>query len=732
MSFDATKLYELLPSLYRIRDTALGRKLLAAEGSNILENITGEEEVAGPLKSLLTIIAEQIAVLEENLEQLYDDQFIETCAGWVVPYIGALVGTRGLIPIPGAPVSQRSEVANTIAYRRRKGTASIIEQLARDVTGWNANVVEYFQLLATTQFMNHLRPQNLSMASLKHWEMLEYANTPFNKMAHTVDVRRIEKKRGKYNIPNIGIFLWRINSYSLTKTPAYKVDDRRYVFNPLGIHTPLYILPVTEDSITHLAVPANVPMPLSRRVLDTYFDLYYGHDKKEALQSEPADETEDKSIVIYKNGQPVIPAATAGSPPVNPSNKIKVCNLGDIYDVNNIPVGWAHLPADTIAIDPVLGRIAFPQSEPPPATVHTTFYYGFSAEMGGGEYSRAATFTESAEPVIIEVVRGITTIQQALDVLAETGGIIEIPDNEYYVETPVIRIAKGKTIELRAADGSRPVLVAEGDIRVEAEENARCILNGIVISGGRIRLPLATANNGLNQLESLRILHCTLLPGASAAIGDVAAQPASPRILIECPGIILEIEKSITGPLRVFDGAKVIISNSIVDATEEAGIAYAGVLDDEPGASLSITNSTLIGKVNTIVLQLASNSIFIAGGVPSPTWKAPVMAQRLQQGCVRFSYFPPGSRIPRPYHCQPATVASAARVRPVFTSLQYGDAGYCQLAGQCAAEITTGADDGAEMGVFHDLYQPQRVANLRSRLDEYLRFGLEAGIFYAS
>ena len=36
------------------------------------------------------------------------------------------------------------------------------------------------------------------------------------------------------------------------------------------------------------------------------------------------------------------------------------------------------------------------------------------------------------------------------------------------------------------------------------------------------------------------------------------------------------------------------------------------------------------------------------------------------------------------------------------------------------------------MGAFHDLYQPQREINLRVRLDEYLRFGLEAGIFYAS
>jgi hypothetical protein len=36
------------------------------------------------------------------------------------------------------------------------------------------------------------------------------------------------------------------------------------------------------------------------------------------------------------------------------------------------------------------------------------------------------------------------------------------------------------------------------------------------------------------------------------------------------------------------------------------------------------------------------------------------------------------------------------------------------------------------MGVFHDLFQPQRESNLRTRLKEYLRLGLDAGIFYVS
>ncbi len=729
MSFDLKRLYELLPALYRIRDTELGIKQLSPEEKTAIDTFSTDPDIVvmGPLKSLLSIIAEQVAVLEENIDQLYDDQFIETCAEWTVSYIGELVGTRGLLSITGATFSQRSEVANTIAYRRRKGTAAVIEQLARDVTGWNANVVEYFELLATTQYMNHLRPQNLSFSGLRKWELLEYANTPFDRMPHTVDVRRIGEKRGKYNIQNIGIFLWRINSYSLTNTPAYKVDVRRYKFDPLGKDKQLYNLPDTEEEITHLATPLNVPMPISRRVLDKYPGTYYGHNETEEFQ----EDVEDKSMLIYSDGKPVLPQET-NPPPEKLTDIISICDLGDIYDINNVPIGWAHTPENKIAIDPVLGRIAFPATKPPPENVHTTFYYGFSAEVGGGEYGRASTFTENTE-VIISIISGNgTSIQDALDQLAATGGVIEIEDNEYYFETPVIKVKKGKTIELRAADECRPVIVPGDEIIIEAEENATVIINGILICGGRIRLPLMRSDGPLNSLQLLRIVHSTLMPSESPAIGLVAAQPAQPRVVIECPGIVLEMEKCIAGALRIADGSKVYINNSIIDATSESAVAYADFLGEDAGGSLNIQNSTVIGKVYTMIMELASNCIFIAGGTKTVSWPAPVMAQRLQQGCVRFSYFPPGSRLPRPYHCQPATASMAVRVRPSFNSLTYGDAAYCQLSRYCAEEISRGADDESEMGVFHHLYQPQRETNLRTRLEEYLRFGLEAGIFYAS
>ena len=141
-TFSAERLYALLPSVHRLRDAEQG----------------------GALRALLALFANELQAIEENIEQLYDDQFVETCADWVVPYIGDLIGWQPLLdgasPALGSP---RAEVANTIAMRRRKGTALMLEQLARSVTGWPAHAAEFFEQLATTQYMNHVRPQAPAM-----------------------------------------------------------------------------------------------------------------------------------------------------------------------------------------------------------------------------------------------------------------------------------------------------------------------------------------------------------------------------------------------------------------------------------------------------------------------------------------------------------------------------------------------------------------------------------------
>ena len=77
-------------------------------------------------------------------------------------------------------------------------------------------------------------------------------------------------------------------------------------------------------------------------------------------------------------------------------------------------------------------------------------------------------------------------------------------------------------------------------------------------------------------------------------------------------------------------------------------------------------------------------------------------------------------------------VIIAARQAAHYGGLPDADDGYGQLALHTAPEVRTGSEDGAEMGVFESLKQPQRETNLRTRLDEYMPFGLEAGLIYVT
>ena len=666
MKVDVTPIYNLLPAIYRIRDAEQGE----------------------PLRAFLSVIAEQIAVLDESLAQSYDDLFIETCAR-----MGRAVYRRshrlshdsrrsGEDQQPAragrqyhcVPAAQRHciDARTTCAGRNRLGRARCgIFPTPGDDAVYESSAAEKFICARSCVNGNRLNDSALlSRPPRIHSKCAAFASG-----------------RGKYNIPNIGIFLWRLRAYSLSDSPAAKLDDGRYFFSPLGNNTPLFNSPETEEEITHLATPQNVPMPISRRVLDAYLDTYYGRET-------------GKSIFIRVNGSGI------------DSSEIVVCNLSDVAGNQ-----WAHTPPKgKIAVDPVLGRIAFrdPQNGPP----LVTFHYGFSADMSGGEYDRAATLDALLAPVE-KVPAPHATIQDGLDAVT-VGGVVEISDSGRYSETPSINVNASQRIELRAADGHRPTVIATNPIDITGGADAEVTLNGLLIAGGPIRV-LSVLNNGFRKL---RLVHCTLVPGLALGIDGAPGSPGVPSLLIEQTErpMEVEIDHCIIGAVRAPPNATVLIRASIVDANSDSAVAYSDLDDIGAGGTMSVVNSTIIGTVHTLELNLASNSIFISD----------VRSEKKQSGCVRFCYLPLTSIVPRRYRCQPEEESDALRLRPQFTSMRYGDPGYGQLALRTAAQIRSGADDEAEMGAFNELMQPQRENDLRVRLDEYLRFGLEAGIFYAT
>ena len=723
MRMSAEALYALLPAIYRARDAEQGY----------------------PLRELVAVIAEQAAVVEESIEQLYDDQFIETCSEWVAPYIGALIGYRPLHPV-GSSGSSRAEVANTIGYRRRLGTASVLEQLARDVTGWPARAVEYFLVSATTQRMNHIRPAHHFAPDLRDWRGLEAAGGAFDPFTRLADMRSIARAGGRYNFPNVGIHLWTIDAFARAGSPAVALDAVRALFSPLGAPLPLFTNPIDEERITHIATPLNVAAPIGRRIL--HADLV------------EEDGSAGPRQIYGRNGSGVLQSlAVAVDGAELTADEVEACDLSDEAG------GWAHMPAagGKVAIDPVLGRIALPPDRT--GEVAVSFHYGFSAPIGGGPYARAAAFAAAAAgQSVLRVPIDHPTVQAALNALPAAGGIVEIVDNGRYEETIAIAADADSSIEIRAADGFNPHLALAGDLVVSGAADAdgnretRVTLDGLLIS---LR-PVVVPDDGSNALKSLSIRHCTLVPGRSLGPDGQPAQPGALSVSAELPGLELEMTGCITGPVGAVRDASVAIEDSIVDAAaadpaESAeGIAYADPAGTDFGGPLTLRAVTVFGKIMAERFDLVSDSLLVARLGAADSWTAPVRSERRQVGCMRFSWVPPGSITPRRYRCQPQLAIDSAiaareselggpvgsaerqaierrftlRIVPSFTARRYGRPAYAQLRRSVPNEIRTGASDESEMGGFHLLYAPQREANLKIRLDEYLRFALEAGLFF--
>jgi hypothetical protein len=718
------RLYALLPAIHRMRDADQGY----------------------PLKALLRVISEQVNVVEDDIAGLYENWFIETADDWVVPYIGDLVGYRpvadgGLPPDSSAcdtspVVVPRREIANLIRYRRRKGTLALLELLANDVGGWPARAVEFFKLLGWNQNIDHLHLHRHRITDLRQMDALDLLDGPFDSIAHTVDVRRIDsnRTRGRYNIPSVGVFLWRLQSYSVTRMTAYCVEQtgpQCYNFSVLGQDAPLFVRPQPEPDPTHIADEMNLPVPVRRRAFEEHPENFYGVGL---------------SFAIWADGW-------AGAPADQP---IPIPQL--------IPAdlsGWTYVtPLNFVAVDPVLGRIAFPPGQLPKKGVRVSYQYGFPADMGGGEYARPLPH----QPIASTVYRVGDGEQnhRIADALLQwqkdkpASAIIEIVANAVYVEQLSVTLADGQSLQIRAANHMRPVLRMidwqtdlPDALSVTMGADSRFALDGLLITGRPVQIQGGTTPGASTEVcpAEVVIRHCTLVPGWGIDSNCEPVRPAEPSLELIKVRARVRIAHSIVGSIQIeedevsIDPIPLEIRDSIVDATDVTGQAIGAPGNTWAHATLDIRRCTVFGIVDVHAIGLGENCIFASC----------VNVARRQIGCLRYCYVPAGCRTPKRYHCQPDGVIAAVhaltghplkqrleraneqlRVVPQFTSVRYGTPAYAQLGPHCAEEIRRGADDESEMGAYHDLFQPQREANLRARLAEYTPAGMDVGMFFAT
>lgn len=700
MSLTAKQLFALLPAVYRTRDAAGG----------------------GQLQALFEVMAAQSAVVEDNITQLYDDQFIETCAPWVIPYIGDLLGYNSIYEITAATSDSRAEVANTIGYRRRKGTLLALEQLAMDISGQRAAlVVEEFRRLITTQSMRNPQPRHHGTVNLRCGPALELIGTPLDGQNRTIDVHRIAPPAraaadpdptpldialhgaGLANIPNIAIHLWRWRSWQVTNapaTPATATNDGRYRFSPLGNDMPLFSQPSARDAFSRLTTRADIPLPIGRNELAQFY----------------------------------------GPPPVG--SILLTTEEGDVdaeqvYGANlaDRPGGsWCTVASGKIAIDPELGRIQYAADVPPPQSLRLSYFYGATAAVGGPTPAApppianfSATVGSSAYPTLDSAVAAWNELPPT----AGSTGVIALSGFDSLTATRLtgaqaVQLPAGCNFAIQAFDPDNDCLATiRGDIEVACGADPPGAEPGtLTITGVRIAGRLQVTGNGAAVIQ---VADSTLVPGLGLLPDGEPLSPGEPSIVITAKGVALSLHRVISGPIAADPSGSSRICASIIDATSPYYVAYANLA--AAGADLHVEDSTVIGKVHARTLNLASNTIFHARLGSSDPWPAPIRASRQQSGCVRFCVLPFSSITPRRYRCLPPDAASEPALEPRFITLRYGDPAYAMLSGDVPMAIWTGADNSSQMGAYLQAQETEAVSNLQVRVPEYLPALLESGIF---
>jgi hypothetical protein len=805
---DVDRLYDLLPAVYRGRDETHGE----------------------PLRALLQVVGEQVEVVERDIQALYLNWFIETCEPWVVPYIGDLVGFRPARPLGRAAsgdedqarrhvgaVFPRAAVAGAIALRRRKGTLGALEQLARDVAGWPARAVESYTLLGAAQNVKTPRTTRARSVDVRNMDALERLVGAFDETARSVAVGRLgsRRTRSRWNVPEVALFVFRLRSHSLTRAPAFCIDraSNRYTFSVLGNDAPLMTRPASKAQPGRTDFESLVPGFITRRALHSRTAELYGPGR---------------SIRIWRDGVDT---------PI-PARQMVAADLSE----------WAYRPKhDEVAVDPERGRIAFSPRNAPETGVWVTWHQGFPDDLGGGEYWRPLSPTGNRARYTVgrhprdDQEADFQNISEALvawqrdrsDHPAKADALIEILDGEDYQEQLEIELQPGDRLELRAAQGVRPVLrlldyytnrpdqlrirgphepqaPRHGDEPAYADERAR--LDSVDLPAQRAagdeakqRGKSDEALAGPTAAEELEADGEEKLGGGDhdggdgAGVADPPCPPAAPSMTIDgvlvtgrsvhvtgdvaevvirhatlVPGWALDhdcrplheeepslelvdtparvrIERSIVGSILVnqsevaTDPIEVSLSDTVLDATGPELDAVSDPDGNHAFARLRLAGCTIFGRVLAHAVELGENSIFADE----------LRVARRQRGCLRYCYVPPGSRTPRRHRCQPDDALAAARerarserldegevevrlareerrVRPQFDSRRYGTPVYARLASTCPAEIGEGADDAAEMGVYHDLFHPQRRESLGAALDEFTPAGMSAGIIFAT
>lgn len=717
----AEKLWEMIPSIYRHED--------------------GIAENPGVLRALIEILAGQAAILRRSHDRLWEDQFIELCQDWAVPYFGDLVASRLVSALNKRGL--RVDLAKTIYYRRRKGTLRVLEELISDIAGWEGKVVEEFRRLA--RIRHGLDPQPASMAGrfsctmpggwadLRRPRGAELTDSPFDEFYHTADVRQHAGQNGRYNIPKLAFHLYRLRAFRVDGvTPFALGDGLRFTCDPSGRNIPLFMprqRPENWDdwrTAKERELPAPIPCRLlghgeyvitealvqklennfgvssaAANKLRTLRGFYFSSEARLKQMLELLNEPSLVSAAIYREILSTSLISDCGKAALLPEAII-------VEESPNTPLAPVDIssgdlfqwpvpdPGKRIVIDPEQGRLQF-FNLPPDSGSTVTYYYGFAGEIGAGTYSRPEV--ELREPTAIPNISAQNSGGTILASRIANNGITQIDDSTTY--QGIGDKLQVQDLTLQAANQQRPYirLTSNWVLRTPTDADAKLLLDGLWLgSNGDYAVILR------GDYEEVIIRNTTLDPGSNS---DVNGNPIWPvPLIIEAQVETLIVDCSIMSRIATQSGGVVEnlkMQDSIIDARVPNQTALQLVRGE-----IELQRSTVLGQID--VNRLWASEVLITGLVD---------VTDTQEGCFRFSAAPEGSRLPRQYESH--TLLDTAHI---FTSRHFGQPGYAQLSKAAPVELRRGAENGSEIGAFSSLINPIKLDSLKAKVDEYMPFGL--------
>jgi len=735
-------LYQRLPEFYRIKDQ--------------------DRIPAGQLEAFMGIMDEVMEGMRDNVEELYHDFFIETCKPWVIPYIADLLGVSHL---SGDPWTLRADVARTVFHRRRKGTLGAVESLTYSLSGWAAHAVEFRDRLLWNQHLNHQRPDaggippltlrtDITSAvrggtvTLRDPAQLSFLGGAFDPFAHVVDVKPGTVGTSRHNLPNLGVFLWRLEDFQAK------------------VARPGQALPMVASAGNAAAVVRCMLHPQANTQADPsntdpiiLFNTHRFH-----ADDDPPDLTHPDAVP----GPMPWPRLSEGTVSGNPESYVRIDAYTGVVPEKpgDDSVGLLlHVPESV----PTLGRVLFgfanlaAEAELLAEQLWVSYTYGFSGPTGSHPVVRPATpaeYQETAATIIVVSDTGIDLTTALADLATQTQPlIIEIQDSATYDLdlSAVVGIGNeggdpsltlGRSLWIRAASGERPVIRLQQPLRFRPADvlsfgapdiiaNMEVVLEGLYITWDRSSADFSGDEALIQQaaLNRLLINGCTLDPGGAWFPDgtDLGARhpmrdsmhldndygfiddPSETTAFDQTPQII--IQRSITGTLSIDDGYTLRLTESIVDGGSGledtppnlAVKAFTGNPELEWGPDLEVDGMTCFGRMR--VTRVSGE-----GGI----WLHRLEAHDNQFGCVKFSYFSgDGDRLPPHHGCVFGT-----EVDLHFTSEWFDQPGYGQLGLRSDRKILEQGPGRDAMGAFGYLLNTHKWKNINIRYREFMPVGI--------